>query len=161
MLDRTQDVFVSDRRMAEFEEFLARLQRQRDAAQAAHERLDKAIKLLLEFQKVMPPEELMRYAEGFPAGAVDFEAPPRSKGILPPQDIAAAVRVTLLDAGRPMKRGALVRELEKRQIPLAGKDRNKNLGTILWRHKNQFVSLEKLGYWVRDVPIPGVYEPSH
>ena len=59
-----------------------------------------------------------------------------------------------------MKRGELVAELEMRGFPLAGTDKNKNLGTILWRHSRDFVHLEKFGYWLRDVPLEGVYSPE-
>ncbi|MCC3244838.1 hypothetical protein LG047_05820 [Methylocystis sp. WRRC1] len=79
---------------------------------------------------------------------------------LTPKEVADHARSALLDAKRPMKRGALVRELERRGVPLAGRDKNKNLGTILWRHADQFVSLPKLGYWVKDVPLEGVYSPE-
>jgi hypothetical protein len=80
---------------------------------------------------------------------------------LDPSGVVENARKILLEHGRPMKRGQLVREFDSRNLPLAGKDKNKNLGTILWRHQNQFVSLEKLGYWPKDVAIPGVYEPEN
>lgn len=79
---------------------------------------------------------------------------------LDPSDVVENARKILLEHGRPMKRGHLVREFHSRNLLLAGTDKNKNLGTILWRHPKQFVSIERLGYWVKDVPLPGVYEPS-
>ena len=60
-----------------------------------------------------------------------------------------------------MKRGPLVRAMEERSIPVAGKDKAKNLGTILWRHLDQFVSLEGLGYWPRDKRYRNVYDPAN
>lgn len=89
----------------------------------------------------------------------DRAAPKRQRGVVPPAEIASAVRRVLLDANRPMRRGELVAELEKLGTPLGGVDRNKNLGTILWRHKNQFIQLDKLGYWLKDVPLEGIYTP--
>jgi hypothetical protein len=79
---------------------------------------------------------------------------------LSPREIASAVRDVLLDAKRPMRRGEIVTALEARGVPLGGKDKNKNVGTIIWRHPQQFISLERLGYWLRDVPLPGVYSPD-
>jgi hypothetical protein len=79
---------------------------------------------------------------------------------LSPREIASAVRDVLLDAKRPMRRGEIVSALEARGVPLGGKDKNKNVGTIIWRHPQQFISLERLGYWLRDVPLPGVYSPD-
>lgn len=84
----------------------------------------------------------------------------RERGELPPTEIAKLARQVLLESGQPMKRGELVRALEARGIPLLGKDKNKNLGTIMWRHGDMFVSIEKLGYWPKDVPLEGVYEPE-
>lgn len=79
---------------------------------------------------------------------------------LEPMEVVKNARKILLEHGKPMKRGHLVREFRSRNLLLAGTDKNKNLGTILWRHPNQFVSLDKLGYWVKDVPLAGIYEPE-
>ncbi|TXN02311.1 hypothetical protein FV222_09665 [Methylobacterium sp. WL103] len=83
----------------------------------------------------------------------------RERGILPPEEIARFARNTLLKIGRPVKRGALVAAMERDGVPMAGKDKAKNLGTIIWRHQDDFVSLENLGYWPRDIAIKGVYDP--
>jgi hypothetical protein len=79
---------------------------------------------------------------------------------LPPEEVAETARRILKEVGHPLKRGQLVKEFAARHIPLAGKDKNKNLGTILWRHGNMFVSLDGLGYWPKDVPLKGVYTPE-
>jgi hypothetical protein len=79
---------------------------------------------------------------------------------LSPAEVAAHVRSVLRSVGRPMTRGQLVRAMQEQGVSLPGVDKSKNLGTILWRHPGQFVNLPKLGYWVKDVPIPGVYEPE-
>ena len=83
----------------------------------------------------------------------------RERGSIAPAEIAKIAREILLDNGRPMKRGELVDALARRNVPLAGKDKNKNLGTILWRHQTMFVALDNLGYWVKGVPLEGVYTP--
>ncbi|PWB83516.1 MAG: hypothetical protein C3F11_06190 [Methylocystaceae bacterium] len=160
MLDIPQSVIVSGKRMAEFEELLARLKRQKENAEAVLSRLNAAIDLLEKAKDVLGPDELVKFMEAIPPTPGVEASRKRPRGILPPEDVAAAVRATLLEVGRPMKRGELVAELMSRQIPLSGKDKNKNLGTIIWRHPQHFVSLEGLGYWVRDVPLPGVYTPE-
>jgi hypothetical protein len=86
--------------------------------------------------------------------------PKRQRGIVPPAEVAAAAKTVLLNARRPMRRGELVFELEKIGIPLAGKDKNKNIGTILWRHKNEFIQIDNLGYWLKGVPLEGIYTPQ-
>ncbi len=48
-----------------------------------------------------------------------------------------------------MKRGELVKALEAKGVLLLGKDKNKNLGTILWRYSDTFEHINKLGYWVK------------
>jgi hypothetical protein len=147
-------------RMSEFEDALARLKLLRETIQGHLERLNRAIDLMERAREAVGPEELDRLAKLFPSLPQPPTEPQRTRGGVPPSDIAATVRAILLDSRRPMKRGELVAELEKRQIPLAGKDRNKNLGTILWRHPGDFVHLEKLGYWLRDMPLEGIYEPG-
>lgn len=63
-----------------------------------------------------------------------------------------AVRKIVLKAGKPMKRGELVSELEKMGYDLPGQDKNKVLGTNLWR-SGKFRSVPKKGYWPKDVPL--------
>jgi hypothetical protein len=77
-----------------------------------------------------------------------------------PRQVAEAVKSLLLEKRKPMRRGELVQELRTRRVPLYGKDVNKNLGTIIWRHPHLFVALPELGYWLKDVPLEGVYDPE-
>jgi hypothetical protein len=152
--------------MSEFEELLARYKRQEKVLEEALQRVRRVISAFEEARAAWldapEGERALEYlAKTFPAvpdGSPQEDR--RVRGMVSPSDIAARVRLILLEANRPMKRGELVAELERLGIPLAGKDKNKNLGTILWRHPEQFVSLEKLGYWVRGVPLQGVYTPE-
>ncbi|MBV9839985.1 MAG: hypothetical protein JOY99_00360 [Sphingomonadaceae bacterium] len=64
-----------------------------------------------------------------------------------------AARKIILREKRPMKRGELVIELERRGYILPGKDKNKVFGTNLWR-SGKFRSVEDRGYWPKDVPLP-------
>ncbi|ATQ68510.1 hypothetical protein CQW49_11935 [Methylosinus trichosporium OB3b] len=146
--------------MAEFEDLLARLRRQRENAADVVHRLDSAINLLEEAKRVLGPEDLLNFMDHVSTPTTLMIGSKRSRGVLPPEDVALAVKKILMDFGKPMKRGELVEELERRGIPLAGRDKNKNLGTIIWRHPQHFLTLSGLGYWVRGVPLEGVYTPE-
>ena len=91
---------------------------------------------------------------------MDSVSPSRIRNANSPGDIANAVRDVLLRAKKPMKRGDIVRELASLGMVIIGKNPNKNLGTILWRHSDMFVPIGDLGYWVKGVRLEGVYEPS-
>ena len=44
---------------------------------------------------------------------------------------------------------------------VAGQDPATNVGTILWRAKDEFVHLKPHGYWPRDVPyVAAGYAPD-
>jgi hypothetical protein len=161
--------------MNEFDEMIARLKRKREIAQEAVDSFSAAIAHIEKARDAISDKDLEALKAFAQSEDVETKArlsiedskaiqrqiaTYRVRGILSPVDVAKAARVALLEKGRPMKRGELVLELERRGIPLAGSDKNKNLGTILWRHPKDFVHLEKFGYWLRDVPLEGVYEPK-
>lgn len=62
-------------------------------------------------------------------------------------------RRLIMEARRPLKRGELVRLLERDGLPVEGTDKAKVLGTNLWR-SGQFEQIEGEGYWPKDVPRP-------
>lgn len=71
------------------------------------------------------------------------------------------LRKAILEAGRPLTRTELVRAMDERRIPVGGTDRAKNMGTMMWRLNDDFVSLEGLGYWPRNEPYqPAGYDPT-
>lgn len=153
MLDTPESV----RRMSELGSLLDTFKSRRDAAQAAVDRLNQIIKLLEEAQATLHASA--PYDASAPSEfAVALKTPLRVRGIVAPTEIAALAKTILRENGRPMKRGELIAEMERRNIPLAGSNRNKNLGTILWRHRNEFAHIEKRGYWIKGLPLPGVYE---
>jgi len=41
-------------------------------------------------------------------------------------------------------------EVEKRGIEIPSTDKQRYLGTILWRHRDRFVNIEGKGYWLRN-----------
>ena len=180
-MDTTQTADRSGDIMATWNDVIKRLADRRARFQAEIERIDGLMRAVRELQEIVPdaavPENIDRLTQDAPAQMqpvaqdnagtlaepVGEEVPTerkRERNVLPPADIAAFARETLLAEGRPMKRGELVRAIEARGLPLAGRDKAKNLGTILWRHRRQFESLEGLGYWPSDVPLQGVYTPD-
>lgn len=59
----------------------------------------------------------------------------------------------ILEARKPLKRGELVKLLERDGLPIEGADKSKVLGTNLWR-SGQFEQIEGEGYWPKDLPRP-------
>lgn len=166
MLHVSPEAVLASKRMSEFEELLARFRRQEKTIEDALHRIRRVIAALEQAKAAWGdgPEgaqalEALARTLPKPSEAI-LEEPKRVRGVIPPSNIAATVRIILSEARRPMKRGELVAELERRGLPMAGKDKNKNLGTILWRHSSEFVHIEKLGYWLKDAPLLGVYEPK-
>lgn len=64
-----------------------------------------------------------------------------------------AIRKMIISENRPMKRGELVKRLEKDGFVLPGADKNKVLGTNIWR-SGRFRAIEGRGYWPKDVSLP-------
>jgi hypothetical protein len=147
--------------MAELDESLTKLRALKATLEDHLRRIESAISDIEKAQRSLEGGNVSLLQNATLSLKTEPKAPLRVRGEWSPAEIAHAARDVLLERGRPMKRGELVRELAQRGVPLAGKDKNKNLGTVLWRNENIFVSLAKLGYWVRGVPIPGVYEPEN
>lgn len=101
--------------------------------------------------------------EGSPSQDLFADLPPekterRERNILSPSTITDYVRQVLIEHGAPLKRGRILRELDKRDVPVVGGDRAKVLGTMIWRARRAdgaaaFLNTEK-GYWPSDYPLP-------
>lgn len=65
-----------------------------------------------------------------------------------PKAIADAAERIICEAGRPIKRGELVRRIEATGLTLNTSDKGKYIGTILWRERQRFENIEGEGYWV-------------
>ena len=61
------------------------------------------------------------------------------------------IRKAILDSGRPLPRGAIVKALSDRGIKVSGQDPAQSVATLMWRAKGDFVNLKPHGYWPRDV----------
>lgn len=86
-----------------------------------------------------------------PSGEPKSHGRKRSRGTVKPSDLGPMARRILLEHGRPMTRSELLKALEERDVVLAGEDKARYLGTIMWRMKEVFVNLDGYGYWPRDV----------
>jgi len=75
---------------------------------------------------------------------------------LVPEEIANLAEAMIREKGKPMKRGEIATEIEAQGFTLKSKDKNRYVGTILWRHFDKFDNIEGLGYWVRDLGPPAV-----
>ena len=53
-----------------------------------------------------------------------------------------------------MTRGQINDALEKRGVIVPGKDRSRYVGTIMWRNRDTFESVEGRGYWLKGEPVP-------
>lgn len=73
-----------------------------------------------------------------------------------PGEIVEAAKTMMREKQRPLTRSDLVRLLTFRGLKIAGTDKSKNVGTIIWRSK-QFENVEGKGYWPKEM---GPWEES-
>lgn len=78
-----------------------------------------------------------------------------------PRGFVEVLANVISDIGMPMRRGDLVQEIERRNVAIPSVDKERYLGTILWRNHGRFINLEGHGYWLRGRPCPEVgYTPD-
>jgi hypothetical protein len=86
---------------------------------------------------------------------------PSSDGPISQEQFEADARRILVENGRPMKRGQLIKSFHSRGLRVGGADESKNFGAKIWKARNIFINIPSEGYWPRDVACPVVdYEPS-
>lgn len=86
----------------------------------------------------------------------------RTPGTVSPSDLGPMIRRILSEHGRPMTRSQLLEALGERDVKVAGEDKAKYLGTILWRMREAFVNLDGFGYWPRDLDyVEAAYSAEH
>lgn len=73
---------------------------------------------------------------------------------LPRKRMYEVVTQILRERKKPMTRHEMVDALEMKGIPVAGVDRPKAIGTILWRMRKHFVNLPGWGYWLINEDFP-------
>ena len=89
------------------------------------------------------------------------EYAPPSRG-LPRRLLRPHLLELFREIGHPLTRGQLLKELDARGIPVGGTyNRSKNMGTIMWRLREDFISLDGFGYWPRFASyLPASYDPD-
>lgn len=132
-------------------ELLAKALKRREELRVESKALDALIEAYRKLQQI-------RQEEGGEVDQLDLWQA-RSRRALQSAQVASMLDVArriILDEERPMRRGELVSRLEARGFTIEGADKNKVLGTNLWR-SNRFRNLPRLGYWPADVPLPVRY----
>ena len=109
-----------------------------------------------EMTKLRKEAERLR---SFLAVAEDIErdhelvGPPSWRGVggrkehSPPGAVESEAVEIIKAAGRPVARGEMIAELQRRGIVLGGKEPRRNLSTILWRSQS-IQNLIGVGYWL-------------
>jgi hypothetical protein len=104
--------------------------------------------------------EALRFGERAPElpgmgdGAPRDRTRHRVRNSLPPAKIADLAADILSERAKPMTRGELVEALESRGVALFGRDKAKNVGTVLWRFQDRFVNIPGRGYWLKGRAVP-------
>ncbi|SRR6266446_1262484 len=69
------------------------------------------------------------------------------------KELTPILTTIILKNGRPMTRSEIATALAAEGYPIMAKDASKNIGTIMWRLRDQFVNIEGRGYWPRGVSL--------
>jgi hypothetical protein len=85
----------------------------------------------------------------------------RHSEVVSGMELVPHIRRAILDIGRPQSRSGVVKALSDRGIQVGGQDPVTNVGTVMWRAKQEFVNLKPHGYWPRDVAYTAAgYDPA-
>lgn len=129
--------------------------RRRVELQKALSEVDEFIRLWRRFAGTEAEQDVA--SGGHDAG----QSSPVSERSLPRQEIRKRAREFMLERGTPMTRGELVEAFHMRGLPIGGVDPARNMGTIMWRLRDDFVNIEGHGYWPRNKACQSVgYDPS-
>lgn len=71
-----------------------------------------------------------------------------------PALIAKLSERVIREHGEPMRRGEIVEAVEALGFEIHSTDKNRYVGTILWRNIDIFDNIEGYGYWVRKLGPP-------
>jgi hypothetical protein len=90
------------------------------------------------------PQSGGRNVSGSPPDASGARGPRKNE----PQEVADRAEALIKAHGRPVQRGDLVKMIEDSGLIIHSKDKNKYIGTVLWRQRHRFVNIEDEGYWL-------------
>jgi hypothetical protein len=74
-----------------------------------------------------------------------------------PADFGRIMAAILKDMRRPLQRSEFVAEVETRGHVIPSEDKARYLGTILWRHRDEFVNIPDVGYWLKNEPCEAIH----
>ena len=77
---------------------------------------------------------------------------PKKRGL--PAEIADRIVEIIRDVGRPMSRGEIVLEFERRGVGIPYDDKARYIGTVAWRNQDVIENIKGQGYWLRGVAQP-------
>jgi hypothetical protein len=78
-----------------------------------------------------------------------------------PAEFVVLMQQILKDTGQPMQRAQLVSAVEKMGIIIPSDDKERYLGTILWRNRDKFVNIPGAGYRLTDDMLPDEVDEAH
>lgn len=129
--------------------------RRRAELQKALAEVDEFIRMWRRFAGTEPEQDVAKMDDN--AG----QSSPISERGLSREAVGEWAREFMLERGTPMTRGELVEAFHMRGLPIGGVDPARNMGTIMWRLREDFVNIVGHGYWPRDKACPSVeYDPS-
>jgi hypothetical protein len=96
-----------------------------------------------------PQEPSQRSSVDRPSRTLAF-TPIRRRGA--PENYADIAEQVLQKSGMPLTRYQLVQAIEREGASIPSTDKDRYIGTILWRHRDRFVNLPGFGYWLKDRP---------
>jgi hypothetical protein len=70
------------------------------------------------------------------------------------KEVGELARGFMIDKGAPMTRGEILARLSDIGKPVLSQDPNQNIGTMMWRLRDEFINVEGRGYWPKNVPLP-------
>lgn len=108
-----------------------------------------------------PSQSTEAVAEAGPGASIERVRPTRLRRVKPSEmvDMAADAMKSLR---KPLTRGELVNEIERRGALIPGESKEtkgRYIGTVMWRAKDRFHNVEGRGYWLKDRPVPKI-EPE-
>ncbi|MGO7792680.1 hypothetical protein ACC703_35140 [Rhizobium ruizarguesonis] len=99
--------------------------------------------------EMVSPGEILEDTPSRPKIRVRFPRRPAT-----PERIAQVAAEVIRELGAPIRRGRLVKLIEEKALIINSEDKARYLGTILWRHKDQFTNIEGRGYWLDELGDP-------
>ncbi len=147
-------IFVIKAELAELEQFLAIYYRLSDSETPS-------IALSAQLLEVPKPAESKGNVAPQNGTTKSVDKPRVKRSGIRPGDVAEHMARIIREVGLPMTRGDLVEALERRDIHIPYEDKGRYIGTIAWRHKGTFESIEGKGYWLRGEQMPKSLEDRH